>query len=112
MPGADLGHTAAEIQRLLGGIDDARLDGATPCEGLKLRALLAHLVGLTKAFTDTANKAPQDPAAMVGAALDAELDPEWRTLLPQQLDELVAAWRNPAAWEGMATAGGVTMPAE
>jgi uncharacterized protein (TIGR03086 family) len=112
MSGPDLGHAAAEITRLLDGVDDARLGDTTPCEGLSLGALLAHLVGLTKAFTDCANKAPQDPAARGGASLDAELDPDWRTLLPKQLDELVAAWRNPAAWEGMATAGGVTMPAE
>ena len=33
------------------------------------------------------------------------------TELPRRLDELAAAWREPAAWEGMTEAGGVTMPA-
>jgi uncharacterized protein (TIGR03086 family) len=28
------------------------------------------------------------------------------------LEELVEAWRDPEAWEGMTEAGGVTMPAE
>ncbi|HKT04536.1 MAG TPA: TIGR03086 family metal-binding protein, partial [Rugosimonospora sp.] len=35
-----------------------------------------------------------------------------RTVLPGRLRELAEAWRAPAAWEGMADAGGVTMPAE
>ncbi|HEX2074376.1 MAG TPA: TIGR03086 family metal-binding protein, partial [Geodermatophilus sp.] len=43
---------------------------------------------------------------------DAEhLPADWRTRLPAQLDALVTAWRDPAAWEGMTEAGGVRMPA-
>jgi uncharacterized protein (TIGR03086 family) len=40
-----------------------------------------------------------------------DLPADWRTLLPARLEELAAAWRQPAAWEGMAEAGGVQMPA-
>jgi hypothetical protein len=40
------------------------------------------------------------------------LDPEWCTQLPRRIVELAEAWRDPAAWEGTAEAGGVTMPAE
>ncbi len=32
-------------------------------------------------------------------------------MLPERLGALVGAWRDPAAWEGTAEAGGVTMPA-
>ena len=45
------------------------------------------------------------------ASADA-LTPDWRTRIPERLAALAAAWRDPAAWEGTAEAGGVTMPAE
>jgi uncharacterized protein (TIGR03086 family) len=112
--GPDLAPAAAEVARLLDGVDDARLDGPTPCEDLTLSALLAHLLGLSQAFIDAAHKAPADPDAPRGpnAPADATLDPDWRALLPKRLGDLVAAWRDPQAWEGLAAAGGVTMPAE
>ncbi|HUR75591.1 MAG TPA: TIGR03086 family metal-binding protein [Sporichthya sp.] len=109
----DLACAATEVTRLLDGVRDDQLDGPTPCEGLTVAALLQHLLGLSQAFTDTARKTPPGPdAPRGGASTDVDLDPSWRTLLPPQLNELVAAWRDPAAWEGMATAGGVTMPAD
>ncbi len=40
------------------------------------------------------------------------LPQDWRQSLSRQLGELAAAWQAPAAWEGMTTAGGVTLPAE
>lgn len=106
----DLGPAASAVAALLDGVSDADLDRPTPCD-YPVAALLDHFVLLTAAFTDTARKAdgrtgsPPVPAA-------AHLDPQWRTVLPQQLDGLVAAWRQPSAWEGMGTAGGVTMPAD
>jgi uncharacterized protein (TIGR03086 family) len=41
----------------------------------------------------------------------ANLPPHWRSRLPVLLEELATAWKDPAAWTGTATAGGVTMPA-
>ncbi|MFP5405481.1 MAG: phosphoenolpyruvate--protein phosphotransferase, partial [Gammaproteobacteria bacterium] len=41
----------------------------------------------------------------------ANLDPKWRVVLPERLDALAAAWRDPAATEGTTSAGGVEMPA-
>jgi uncharacterized protein (TIGR03086 family) len=35
----------------------------------------------------------------------------WRSEIPARLDELAAAWREPAAWDGMTQAGGATLPA-
>lgn len=112
MPGPDLAHAAAQVNRLLDGISDDRLSDATPCDGLTLAALLDHLVGLTQAFTEAAHKTSDPDGPAGGAPVDVNLDPEWRAKLPKQLDELVAAWREPSAWEGMTSAGGVTMPAE
>jgi uncharacterized protein (TIGR03086 family) len=41
----------------------------------------------------------------------ANLDQRWRNRLPTQLDMLVAAWGEPAAWEGEAAVGGAVLPA-
>jgi uncharacterized protein (TIGR03086 family) len=77
---------------------------------MSVGALLDHFVMLTAAFRDAARKVPGLDGPPPQASAE-HLDPRWRTVLPRRLDELVAAWREPAAWEGMAQAGGVTMPA-
>ena len=103
----DLAPAAAELRRVLAGVDDAQLDDPTPCEGTSVAGLLDHLVGLTSAFARAAGKQPGGTATADPAALSGD----WRTRLPAQLDDLVEAWRAPDAWEGMAEAGGVEMPA-
>lgn len=110
-PRFDLEPAASAVAELLDGIDDARLGAPTPCTGTSVAALLDHFVMLTAAFTDTARKAPgrAGPPPRPDAA---HLDPAWRTTLPRQLDGLVAAWREPSAWQGEASAGGVTLPAD
>lgn len=120
----DLDPAAREVIRLLDGVTDDQLAGPTPCADTPVAALLDHLMGLSLAFTWAANKTGPDPTGTgqggdgqpggtgpAGSAA-ANLDPQWRTVLPKRLFELVQAWREPAAWEGMTEAGGVTMPAE
>jgi uncharacterized protein (TIGR03086 family) len=105
---ADLGPAAAEVARVVAGVREEQLDGPTPCEGTSVAALLDHLTGLTLAFRLSAEKRPLPGAPRASAD---DLPADWRTLLPARLEELAAAWRQPAAWEGMAEAGGVQMPA-
>lgn len=114
MPVLDLTPAAREVARLLNGVFDDELAHPTPCADTPVAALLDHFMGLTLAFTWAANKTPADDTAASGPgqASDGHLDPDWRSLLPQRLDELAEAWRDPRAWEGMTTAGGVTMPGE
>jgi uncharacterized protein (TIGR03086 family) len=71
-------------------------------------------MGLTVAFRVAAEKttSPNGGSGGPGQASRANLDPDWRRQLPARLDALAAAWREPAAWAGMAEAGGVTLPAE
>ncbi|MFI2779574.1 TIGR03086 family metal-binding protein [Streptomyces sp. ALB3] len=109
-PGLDLGPAAGQIRELAGSVDDRQLTGPTPCPDYSVRELLGHLLGLTLAFRDAARKefgpttdTPPDSAL-------PELPADWRTTLPPLLDELVAAWRSPAALEGMTRAGGVDLP--
>ena len=63
---------------------------------------------MTAAFTGGAHKTPGNDAPEP----TAELPVDWRDLLRARLDGLAEAWRDPAAWTGEATVGGVTMPAE
>lgn len=110
-PHFDLGPAADRLVALLDGVKDDHLDDPTPCAGTPVAALLDHLVMLTGAFTDTARKSPGRSGPPPRPTAE-NLDPAWRTTLPRLLDELVAAWREPAAWDGMADAGGITLPAE
>jgi uncharacterized protein (TIGR03086 family) len=111
MPMIDLAPAAREVERLLDGVTDDQLTGPTPCPDYSVADLLDHLMGLSLGFVWAARKTP--PAGATGPEPAAEnLDPQWRTVLPQRLADLVAAWRDPRAWEGKTEAGGVTLPAE
>jgi uncharacterized protein (TIGR03086 family) len=111
----DLEPAAVEVARLLDGVTDDRLAGPTPCPDYSVGALLDHFMGLSLAFTWAARKttgaANGGGESRPGMATAEHLDPAWRTLLPQRLRDLAAAWRDPAAWEGDTEAGGVRMPA-
>ncbi|SHN69546.1 TIGR03086 family protein [Geodermatophilus obscurus] len=104
----DLGPQAAELARVVAGIRDDQLGDPTPCTGTSVAGLLAHVVGLTTAFRMAAENTRVSGGP---SASPDDLPPDWRTGLPAQLDALVEAWRRPSAWEGIAQAGGVTMPA-
>ena len=103
----DLASQAAEVARVATAVRDDQLTDPTPCPDMPVAALLDHLVGLTLAFRLAAGKQPQPSAPR--AAADA-LPGDWRERLPRQLDELVAAWREPSAWQGDVEVGGVTLP--
>jgi uncharacterized protein (TIGR03086 family) len=105
----DLGPAAAEVARLAAGVRDSHLDAPTPCGATTVAGLLGHIVGLTTAFRHAAEKVPVPSPDRPTPPPTAPAD--WRERVPAQLDALVAAWRQPRAWEGEATAGGVTMPA-
>jgi uncharacterized protein (TIGR03086 family) len=103
----DLAPTAAEVARVVAGVRDDQLGDPTPCDGTSVAGLLDHLVGLTVAFRLGAEKTPQSGGPSANAA---HLPADWRSRLPEQLDALVAAWRDPAAWEGVTEVGGAQLP--
>src|SRR5215218_5617157 len=110
----DLHAATEEAARVASGVRDEQLGGTTPCPDYPVAALLDHLMGLSVAFTYAARKQPMPVdtgESGPGTAAAGHLDPTWREQLPERLQELADAWANPAAWEGVATAGGVTMPA-
>ena len=111
----DLDPAAREVIRLLDGVTDDQLTGPTPCADTSVAALLDHLMGLSLAFTWAARKtsaAERGGGSGPPRSAAEHLDPDWRTVLPGRLRELAETWRDPAAWEGITEAGGVTMPAE
>ena len=104
----DLGAQTAEVARIASGVRDDQLGRPTPCPDMDVAALLDHLVGLTLAFRRAAEKGEGTGGAEADAA---HLATDWRTRLPQQLEALAAAWREPGAWEGTTTIAGMSMPA-
>jgi uncharacterized protein (TIGR03086 family) len=105
----DLSPAAAQLARLVDGVDEDQLGAATPCADWPVAVLLNHLLALTVAFTAAAHK---DSSLASRPDPDGSLPVDWRSQLHERLDALATAWRAPQAWEGVTKAGGVTMPAE
>ena len=107
----DLTPACKRTADVLMNVTDEQLNGPTPCEKLSLKDLVAHVGGLAPAFTAAARKdfgELTDTPPVEGAPLDEN----WRDAYPARLAELAAAWREPAAWEGMSRAGGVDFSGE
>ena len=101
-----------QVRALILGITDDHLTAPTPCPDWSVGDLLDHLVGLSWAFTQAAKKTdPTGSASGPPQPSAANLSPHWRSRMPVVLEDLASAWSLPAAWEGTAQAGGVTMPA-
>src|SRR3954451_16546862 len=107
MTSPDLAPQAAEVARVVTGVRDDQLTDPTPCAGTSGAALLDHLVGLTIAFREAAEKIPQTGGPRADAA---NLAPDWRIRLRVKLDGLVAAWQHPTAWQGTPTSPGWRCP--
>ncbi|GAB3465417.1 TIGR03086 family metal-binding protein [Streptomonospora sediminis] len=109
--GADLEPVAQRMKEAARGVRDGDLDAPTPCEDMTVGALLDHILTLSEAFRHAAEKTavpgttPPEPSAQ-------NLPADWRGELDRRLDALVAAWRDPAAWQGSTAAGGVELSGE
>jgi uncharacterized protein (TIGR03086 family) len=104
----DLGPATERVAGIAAAIPDDRLDAPTPCTGTPVAALLSHVLSLAEAFRGAAAKEP-DPGPP--PAQPPALPDDWRTVLPERLDALAAAWREPDAFVGSTAAGGLEMPA-
>lgn len=107
----DLTAACRRTADVLADVTDDQLSLPTPCDTMRLDALIAHIGGLSLAFAAAAGK-KFGPLTDTPPTDDADLDADWRTAYPQRLEALAAAWSDPSAWEGMTRAGGVDLPAE
>ena len=103
-----------EVARLLEGVADDQLADPTPVglrRGHPARPPDGADPGLHLGGREVRRRARggEPPRRDLGGA---NLDPDWRTELPGRLTRSPTAWTEPAAWEGMTEAGGVTMPGE
>jgi uncharacterized protein (TIGR03086 family) len=108
----DLEPATRRTAEVVANIGDEQLASPTPCPNYTLGDLLDHLNGLSQAFTNAASKQLPEggPEPPLGDATGLEHD--WRERIPQRLAALAAAWRDPAAWDGMTQAGGFEMPGQ
>ncbi|MUL41177.1 TIGR03086 family protein [Streptomonospora sp. PA3] len=107
----DLEPVANRMREAAQGVREDDLGAPTPCAEMSVGDLLDHVLSLCEAFRRAAEKSsstaetPPEPSAQ-------NLPEDWRGELDRRLDALVAAWRDPAAWEGMTAAGGFELPGE
>lgn len=106
----DLGSQALIMARLAEAVGEEQLDAPTPCPEYAVHNMLGHLIGLATAFRDAGRKDLGVTTDTSPTAAVPDVGPGWRAALPQVLDELAEAWRDPAAWTGETRAGGVTLP--
>ena len=105
----DLGAPADRIIALAGAVRDDQLGLPTPCGDQDVATVLAHIIGFSIGFRDGARKVSGPTTSTPPGPLP--LPDDWREQLPERVGELATAWREPAAWEGETTVGGVTLPA-
>jgi uncharacterized protein (TIGR03086 family) len=108
----DLEAAAQRLSRLIEEIPDERLDGPTPCPAYSVGDLLDHLAGTAVAFTHAAEKTLPPGGSQPPSGDGARLADDWRTRIPKDLATMAAAWRDPSAWTGGTTVGGVDLPGE
>ena len=106
----DLEPAARQTAGIVEHVEDSQLGDETPCGASTVGDLVDHVNGLARAFAAAAHKdlGPMTATAPVPDA--ANLEPDWRTTTPAALAILAQAWTEPAAWDGMTQAGGVSLP--
>lgn len=106
-------HPAARLTAdVVAGVPDDALGDPTPCPEYSVRDILAHLDGLSVAFTAAAGKDLGDMTDTPPGEADLTLADGWRERIPERLAALARTWSDTEAWTGMTQAGGVDMPGE
>lgn len=106
----DLVPAARRTGALIIAITREQLTKPTPCPRYRLGDLLDHVAGFAQAFTDAATKKARAVGGPAPSGDADRLEPDWRTSIPGRLLAMALAWRQPAAWEGLTTAGGIQIP--
>ncbi|MBB4772211.1 TIGR03086 family metal-binding protein [Actinomadura livida] len=89
---------AAEAARIARGVPRDGLEGPTPCGEYDLRALVNHLVLYTSHGLEHRALRKELPEELTGR--DFTADDAWARDYADQIDRAVAAWADPAVWDG------------
>ncbi|TDC93552.1 TIGR03086 family metal-binding protein [Actinomadura sp. 7K507] len=89
---------AAEAARIAQGVQRERLGDATPCGEFDLRTLVNHLVLYTSHGLERRALREELPDELTER--DFTADAAWPQEYAVQLDRAVAAWADPAVWDG------------
>ncbi|RVU28564.1 TIGR03086 family protein [Streptomyces antnestii] len=100
---------AAEAARVARGVDAARLPEPSGCGDWDVRALVNHWVLYTSHGLE--HRALRTTLPDELTARDFTADTGWAEAYAVQLDKAVAAWSDPAVWEGEIDLGFARMPA-
>lgn len=104
-----LASAAAEAARIAAAVTPDLLTGPTPCPEYDTRALVNHLVAYTGLGMEL--RARREPHPDDLATRDFTAEPDWAAAYAEALDRALAAWAEPAAWEGEIPMGEAAMPA-
>ncbi|MFJ9020451.1 TIGR03086 family metal-binding protein [Streptomyces sp. NPDC102259] len=104
-----MSECAAEASRVARGVPTARLNDPTHCPGWDVRTLVDHWVLYTSHGLEHRALRKQLPDDLI--ARDFTADPQWAEAYADQLERAVAAWTDPAVWEGEVDMGAGSMPA-
>ncbi|WP_405868134.1 MULTISPECIES: TIGR03086 family metal-binding protein [unclassified Streptomyces] len=106
-----MSECAAEAARVARGVTAAQLGNPDPthCTDWDTRALTNHWVLYTSHGLEHRALRKQLPEELT--ARDFTTDPDWAEAYAAQLDRAVAAWADPAVWEGEVDLGMAKMPA-
>ncbi|MYS79532.1 TIGR03086 family metal-binding protein [Embleya scabrispora] len=103
-------EASAEADRLAHGVAPEQTAGPTPCPEYDTRALLNHWIVYTSHGLEHRARRTTLPEELT--TRDFVGEPDWADAYGAQLRRGVAAWAEPAVWEGeIDFGGGGTMPA-
>ena len=100
---------AAEAARVARGVPADRLGAPTHCTDWDVCALVNHWVLYTSHGLEHRALRKQLPEELT--ARDFTADPDWAAAYAAQLDRAVAAWADPAVWQGEVDLGMAKVPA-
>ncbi|MEU0672852.1 TIGR03086 family metal-binding protein [Streptomyces sp. NPDC006172] len=104
-----MSECAAEAARVARGVPAAALDQPTHCADWDLRALVNHWVLYTSHGLEHRARREQLPEELL--TRDFTAGARWAEAYAGRLDRAVAAWADPAVWEGEVDLGGGSLPA-
>jgi uncharacterized protein (TIGR03086 family) len=100
-----LARAAAPLTEIIGNIKPDQLAAQTPCAEYDVRKLVNHLLFWGPSLEGAARKEIVLPLAEAETDLDLT-EGDWAAALRAHVERTVAAWSQPAAWEGVTYMGG------